>query len=1304
MAENIWVQGQESYFNEDAKFFKDVYIYGKLYYDFEGLGDDLTLDNLTVNNQANINDLYVAGLSTFIGASQFNSVVSFGNTATFQTDVNILGTLDVDNIDVGIATVRQRFELTSDGGTNYLVGFATGSRAGNIGIGSTLPEQLLDIGNSIRIVRNIFDSANFPGDNGYFLSRDANGIRWISAPPNAKTDGFFARNEGINVGVGSFTTINFIGNGSGGDVVNATVNTSDSNVLDVNIIDHWIRNGAGIHTTVNVGVNVISPQTQLDVNGIAWFRDELRVSGVSTFTQLVRIDAPLRVHNNLIVGTATTAIYANNSGIATYADRAGFSTVAGISTFAIQSGFSTVSGIATYAIQSGFSTVSGISTFAIQAGFATVSGISTFAIQAGFATVAGISTFAIQAGFATVSGISTFAIQSGFSTVSGIATFAIQSGFATVAGFATNAARAGISTFIQTTETLTNQDFFIPFVENSTSQTSETVRVDSGITYNPSTNALGIDGSLQVGSAATVIATNASGDIGFNSTTPTRAVDFQKDVRFQQALYDLNDNVGFRTEKYQVPRNVLTTVGVDTTGNIIGGRFYDAANLIRLNLDYIANESIGFLTSTDYKSPAFALSSADYTSCKDDIKDILKAITYDITRGGNSRCVGAGQSYYNGATLQHITGTDINGYSIKEATIVAITTAAQVARYVINNLPAPRSYQGVGNSVSLIRDLTLQDDPAVGFNTDPGGCSNVVSAITVCAGIVTNIIQLGASAFTTIGFTTTAPNGKIVWAPAGADSRNIIWVSKYGNDDNDGRTEGSAKLTIGSAAEAAQPGDTIMVRSGVYAENNPIGLRTDVSVIGQDLRLVTIYPQNNDDVFYVRRGCLIDSLSFAYSKDPYDDSAPLSITGAAVAFPPPAGIGSARSGFLDPGPCNEGPSGRWRSPYVRNCTNFMSNSIGMKIDGDHVAAAFTGTNNLGQDLKCMVCDSFTQYNQNGIGVSITNKAYAQLVSIFTINSKIGIFAGSGGQCDLTNSNSSFGDYGLYADGTSGDEFTGITTGTTVAAEQDTYTFFDMRDDLSNIRKPFDGQGAFFKINLDDYVNTGGKSGIVMEPLRTIRTINVTNGGSGYSASAPPNVTVSAPFGPEGILAELSANVSAAGTISSIDIIASGRNFLPAGSGSNQQDIVITISGSGGATAEAITDPILYTINTATEPTNTGVTTVTFNEFVPYSVGVGVSVSLRRLSRIITSSHSFEYIGAGTDINRANPFQGGVPIPENEIVAINGGQIPFTSTDQKGNFRIGQGLTIDQTTSTISGRDFNRAIQANLTPLILALGG
>ena len=149
--------------------------------------------------------------------------------------------------------------------------------------------------------------------------------------------------------------------------------------------------------------------------------------------------------------------------------------------------------------------------------------------------------------------------------------------------------------------------------------------------------------------------------------------------------------------------------------------------------------------------------------------------------------------------------------------------------------------------------------------------------------------------------------------------------------------------------------------------------------------------------------------------------------------------------------------------------------------------------------------------------------------------------------------------------------------------------------------------------------------------------------------------------------------------------------------------MVAISGEGAAQLEVDMDPILFTVSEATETSAVvGLSTVIFNEFIPYPIASGVVIEYVRLSRIITSSHSFEYIGAGTDINTANPFQAGKPVPENEVVAINGGQVPFTSTDQKGNFRIGDGLTIDQTTSTIRGRDFNRAIQAQLTPLILAL--
>ena len=549
-------------------------------------------------------------------------------------------------------------------------------------------------------------------------------------------------------------------------------------------------------------------------------------------------------------------------------------------------------------------------------------------------------------------------------------------------------------------------------------------------------------------------------------------------------------------------------------------------------------------------------------------------------------------------------------------------------------------------------------------------------------------------------FNVTGVGVGVSWRPSGVQTKRTLWVSKNGCDTNSGLLEGDAKYTIAAAAAIAQEGDTIKVRSGVYIENNPVGLRTDVAITGEDLRLVTVVPSNtNRDVFHVRRGCLIENLSFAGATITTNHP-----RCGAVAFPPTqesvnSGLDfQAISGFTPLGPANEGAAGRWRSPYVRNCTNFMTGSIGMKINGDHADAAFTGTNNGGQDLKSMVCDSFTQYNEAGIGVSISNNGYAQLVSIFTIGCEIGIGVSSGGQCDLTNSNSSFGIKGLVADGFGDIEFTGITTNGATDAQSDTIVSVDTKDSGNNIRIPFDGQGVYFELDMNNYDDTTSTD-TVTAPLQVIRSIEVINGGNDgdYSAGAPPIITLNeSPQGPESILPEFSPNVSAAGTITSVDVLNSGRNFLPT------QNLTATIS-SGNATFKVNTDPILFTVSEATDSSAiSGISTVTFNEFIPYPVFNDTPVKFVRLSRIITSSHSFEYIGAGTDINTSNPFQGGKPIPENEVIAINGGQVPFTSTEQKGNFRIGDGLTIDQTTSTIRGRDFNRAIQAQLTPLILAL--
>ena len=1090
------VTGQEAWFNKDVRIYEDLYVYGNLYYNFDGT-DSLDLDQLNVSGIATFNDVEIKGSLDVLDLTLRN-LFSTG-IATFTEAI----LPEIDNLQVGILTVTDYFKV-KNGADEFFTIRATGSRAGNVGIGSLLPDQKLDVGGSVHIDEQIYDSDNIQGNPGDYLSKDAGGIRWVSAPPNANADGIFAQNEGINIGVGSFTTINLIGTRSGGDIVFGT--DAGLGVLDIDIRSRWVQNSSGIHTTDNVGINIVNPTKPLDVDGSARIRSDLDVDGILYANSQLDVDGAAILRNTLNVQ--------NNTDLEGDLDVDGDTTLDALVVDELST-FNDSVFIGKDVIITGFTTgtisTSILATEAKRAGFATFSdfaGIATFANISGVSTISGFSTNSHRAGFATFSdfaGISTFATTAGFALTAGISTFATTAGFALTAGLSTN------TNFIDVDSTDVNSSHPITFIDSNNVNDFHKLKIDAsgGLLFNPFDNLLtvgevSIAGILTVGGATTVYST-----------------------------LDVNQKTTLKNE---------------------------------LEVD--------------------------------------------------------GPAVFDGTVELNSSLLDVNN-----------SVAAGKTDYRLSS---------VGTGVS--------------------------------------------------------------WRPPGVETTNILYVTKDGNDANSGLLEGDAKATIGGAAAVALDGDTIYVRPGVYFENNPVGLRTDVSVSGQDLRLVTVVPNNvNDDIFHVRRGCLVENLNFAAAS-----FGVLHEGCGCLAFPPiqadiDAGAATAtRTGYIGPGPANEGPSGRWRSPYARNCTNFITGSIGLKIDGRYANAAYSGTNNLGQDLRSMVCDSFTQYNEAGIGVSVTNKAYAQLVSIFTINSHIGIFAGGGGQCDLTNSNSSFGDFGLVADGTSGAEFTGITTGG-ATAESDVFEFLNVRDVDNNVRKPFDGQSLFFKINLSDYPEVAGYSGILTQPMRTIRSVKIINGGNPgeYSAGSPPNVLVTAPAGPEGILAELSANVSAAGTITSVDVIASGRNFLPI------QPIDISFS-TGSAVGIAVTDPILFTVDDASEPVQTGVnaglTTVTFNEFIPYSVAQGVGVEFLRISRIITSSHSFEYVGAGTDINRANPFQGGEPIPENEIVAINGGQVPFTSTDQKGNFRIGSGLEINQTTSTISGRDFNRAIQANLTPLILALGG
>jgi hypothetical protein len=353
-----------------------------------------------------------------------------------------------------------------------------------------------------------------------------------------------------------------------------------------------------------------------------------------------------------------------------------------------------------------------------------------------------------------------------------------------------------------------------------------------------------------------------------------------------------------------------------------------------------------------------------------------------------------------------------------------------------------------------------------------------------------------------------------------------------------------------------------------------------------------------------------------------------------------------------------------QSPYVRNCTNFVPNSIGMKINGNHA-----------EGTKSMVVDSYTQYNQGGIGVSITNDGYAQLVSIFTICTDKAITCYSGGTCDLNNSNASFGNFGLIASGVGTVHYTGILTAAAVA-EDNVIVVSGL-----GTRRPFTGQALY-----------------IGELFNEVIRVNITSSGAGYTSANPPRVTLSAPTGPNGITAEAVANVSGFGSVTSIDLISSGTQYRSAPT----ITIGAPITGIATATATAVIGPSYFTINSATTPT-AGVSTITLDQNLPSNIGVGSTVPFAKQSLILASSYTFEYIGTGTTITTAFPANGGVSIPENMVVSEFGGKVVYTSTDEKGNFRIGDGFTINQQTGTITGDAFNKSIQATLTPLIIALG-
>jgi hypothetical protein len=1260
-----------------------------------------------------------------------------------------------------------------------------------VSIGKTEGEYTLDVVGDIRSEANVLvENRIGVGTTAPFTAADVRGVAIVSEKVGIGTtvpQQSFQVNaeEGVPVvitGLGSFgineinpqQRVQIVGSASTEVVVVTGVGSVGIGTLHPVEDFHLLSRGSNTNIVItkegNVGVNILTPSYDVDING------DLRVVGFAT-------------------------IFHSYTGIATIG--IGSVGIASISTAYV--GFATIensyTGIATIGI--GSVGIASISTAYV--GFATIdnsyTGIATIGI--GSVGIASISTAYV--GFATID-----------NSYTGIATI--------------NREFVGISSIEQL------------FVSGIT--TTALLDVGVGATLSTFKN-LGV---TSVTSNEGEFLKNIQPIVGIATTLPTRTLDVAGDLRVRGEVIDSNDNVGFG----------YSVLGSQALG--ISGRFIDAANLLLRNKEFIQQEVVGFITSTDGPFGAngpnfdYGLAGLDNgpTKCKRDVGLIIDAIAFDISKGGNSQCVGAGLSYYNGVTLSYLDDTSPppSGFSagyVKDATIAGINSIAHLSRYIVNNSIVPISHQSIGSSVSQLIDTEILPDGD--SNTNPDGCANVVSAIYSCVGIVTTIIEGGPSFAPNINY----PAGKLTWQPPGARIGNEWFVNKLGDDSNGGTGPGDAFLTIKKAAAFAQPGDTIRVYAGLYIEDGPIVFNERVAIVGEDLRRTLVTTRDKTDLFYVKRGCYVAGMSFVGPSNP----------GKAMVSFPTQGFGYA-----------DGTEENWQSPYVQNCTNFVPDSIGMRIDGNRAGG-----------FKSMVLDAYTQYNQNGIGVSITNFGYAQLVSLFTICCDIAVYTDSGGVCDLNNSNSSFGNFGLWSNGATPLQYTGevveapegdnvstLTINVGVGASQEFIdavkllrankdyiasevvgfvTSTSSSEIFPGVFAPFPGIGSTFdyggsekgrefcrrdsKIIIEqicsDVLSLGNKnsidaglayrdssdgsltylgetnpppvgfntgyvkdaeiaaiqfiagistyivknepvpftfqsgvgtfsqnfiSGLTSSPLvegfisnrteiitdiigigtgaapeiilpkgqrpydgqiaiidtqyYTISRIEVTNPGFGYDPTIPVEVTIDFPpsnadFFIPAEAAIFETNVNEDGTISSIDVLVSGTGYT-------ETPPTVTIAppaaiGPGigtTATAVAIMDKLFFNPISATPVSAGGTTTVTFDEFITYSplVSVGSTVYFFQSSKIIASSITFEYIGTGTTIVNAIPSKGAVPIDENQIVATNGGKVPFTSTDQSGDFRISEGITINQNTGTISGQAFSKSLQAEVTPLIIAL--
>ena len=468
-------------------------------------------------------------------------------------------------------------------------------------------------------------------------------------------------------------------------------------------------------------------------------------------------------------------------------------------------------------------------------------------------------------------------------------------------------------------------------------------------------------------------------------------------------------------------------------------------------------------------------------------------------------------------------------------------------------------------------------------------------------------------------------------------SNKVYYVAPHGVDVvTSGESLAAPFASIKYACSIAGNNATIFVKTGTYNEQLPIVIGDHTAIVGDNQRTVIVQPLSgtSDD------GVTPNNQSSMFLMGDGSILNKMTFKGMTGWIP-----GSTAADITTSVPkgivvqLNHASPVLTKSPYVLECTAIGSGLIGAFVDGTAHASG-----NLS-----MIFHGYTIISDNGVGYWIKDGGKAEIVSCFTYFCYFGYATTGGGFVRALNGNNSYGTWGATSRGFDSAEV--ALTGSLVGQQL-------------------------------NFLYGGGN-------ILAGDVINTTSGGT----AVVTNVRYSA----DKMYIKSSSGTFIVGE--DITIGGSSVGTVAAGGLEDQKGFVLVTNGFNslpipGSSIEIAGDSISYVIQSVS---NTWVDTsseliLVLSQEKPTGSPATSAVTLRRkFSQIRLTGHDFLSIGTGGTTTTNYPGTPTQPAAQgNEIEETYPGRVYYVSTDQDGNFRVGEYFRIDQATgrATLNANAFD----------------